>query len=147
MNGIIWLARLTVGAGIFALTDATPAVGQGLDKYARPLIVEVRSADSARAAQVEIVAVGGFLASVGVLDPQPGTVAMTNGRGRVATPALIEFAEAAGWVTLTADGDGAAIELLIRAGNSAETQRLARGRAIRIESDAEGRIRVGVSGR
>jgi len=135
---------LTLASGAFVLIAGrvSPASSQNLAKYARPLIVELRSADTARAVTFRIAREGAFLATVGVSAPAARQSNADEGIVEATTPAILEFADEAGWVLLTADRSGPALVLFIRAADRFRTESLARGHAIRVESDAEGRIRV-----
>jgi hypothetical protein len=121
---------------------ATSASAQDLAKYARPLIVELRSADTTRAVTFRVAREGAFLATVGASAPAAHPPHAGGGIVEGTTPAILEFADAAGWVLLTADRSGPALVLFIRAADQSRTESFARGHAIRVESDAEGRIRV-----
>ena len=131
------VASLAAMSGRPASTEA-----HALPLYARPLIVEARSADSTRNVTFGIVHEGAFLVSVGVMRPSAGHVVLDRGRGSATTPAVLEFADSAGTVELRSEPGGADLLLVVRAADRSETQSLARGRLIRIERDAEGRIRV-----
>lgn len=121
-----------------------PASAQ-LPTYARPLIVELSSGDSTRSVTVGIRRTGAFLARVGVPGAEPGHVVLTGDEGSVTTPALMEFAEEPGEVVLRARYDGPPFVLFVRAADGSGTQTLARGYDIRVQRDAEGRVRIGAA--
>jgi len=145
VGGITGMRRaLMLASGAFALIAglASSAFPQNLAKYARPLIVELRSADSTRAVTFRIAREGAFLETIGVSAPDARQSNAGEGIVEWTTPAILEFADEAGWVLLTADRGGPALVLFIRAADQSRTESLARGHAIRVESDADGRIRV-----
>lgn len=136
-------ARVWIVALLLRTAPAASMLGaQELPLYARPLIIEVRSSDTTRGITFGIAHEGAFLASVGVLRPSPGHVVLDRGRGSATTPALLEFADSAGTVTLTAETGGPWLVLTVRAANQGGAQKLAAGWELVISRDAEGRIRL-----
>lgn len=121
---------------------ATTADAQQLPQYARPLIIEARSSDTTKSITFGIAHEGAFLASVGVLRPSPGHVVLDRGRGSATTPALLEFADSAGTVTLTVETGGPWLVLTVRAADQVGAHKLAAGYELVISRDAEGRIRL-----